>query len=245
MSLAESIATWIREQVEASGLNGVVLGLSGGIDSATVAGLAARGLGSERVLGVIMPAHSQPGDLKDAQLAADALGIEALTIDLSEPYDRLLAILPPGDELANANIKPRLRMLTLYHIANTRGRMVIGTGNRSELMVGYFTKYGDGGVDLLPLASLYKRDVRAVAREIGVPQSIIDKPPSAGLWAGQTDENEMGITYEQLDGVLAALDRGDTSAFPDELVAKVQRMIGRSAHKRRSAPMFVPSGKDA
>jgi NAD+ synthase len=245
MSLADSIAAWIREQVDASGLNGVVLGLSGGIDSATVAGLAARGLGSDRVLGVIMPAHSQPDDLKDAQLAADAFGIETLTIDLSEPYDRLLAILPPGDDLANANIKPRLRMITLYHIANTRGRMVVGTGNRSELMVGYFTKYGDGGVDLLPLASLYKRDVRAVAREIGVPRPIIDKPPSAGLWAGQTDENEMGLTYEQLDGVLAALDRGDTSAFPDELVAKVQRMIGRSAHKRQPAPMFIPSGKDA
>lgn len=245
MSLAESIATWIREQVDASGLNGVVLGLSGGIDSATVAGLAARGLGSERVLGVIMPAQSQPDDLNDAQLAAGAFGIETLTLDLSEPFDRLLSILPTGNEMANANLKPRLRMLTLYHIANTRGRMVIGTGNRSELMVGYFTKYGDGGVDLLPLASLYKRDVRAIAREIGVPQPIIDKPPSAGLWAGQTDENEMGITYEQLDGVLLALDQGDTSAFPDELIAKVQRMIGRSAHKRQSAPMFVPSGKDA
>ncbi len=107
-------------------------------------------------------------------------------------------------------------------------------------MVGYFTKYGDGGVDLLPLGSLYKRDVRAVARDIGVPEEIITKPPSAGLWAGQTDEEEMGITYEELDGILSALDHGDISAYPDERVAKVQRMIAGSAHKRRPAPIFEP-----
>jgi len=241
MALADSIAFWIRDQVESSGLDGVVVGLSGGIDSATVAGLAARGLGSDRVLGAIMPAHSQPLDVEHAQLVADTFKIETITVDLSDPFDRLTAILPHGSDLANANIKPRLRMLTLYHLANTRRLMVVGTGNRSELMVGYFTKYGDGGVDLLPLASLYKRDVREVARAIGVPAAIIDKPPSAGLWAGQTDEAEMGISYDELDGVLAAMDRNDTSAFPPDLVAKVERMIAGSAHKRRPAPIFVPN----
>ena len=241
MIRADDIAFWIRDQVESSGFNGVIVGLSGGIDSATVVGLAARGLGSDRVLGAIMPTHSHPLDVEHAHLVADAFNIETLTVDLSDPFDRLIAILPTGNQLATANLKPRLRMLTLYHLANTRSLMVIGTGNRSELMVGYFTKYGDGGVDLLPLGSLYKRDVRAIAREIGVPAPIIEKPPSAGLWAGQTDETEMGITYEELDGVLSAMDHGDTGSFPPELVAKVERMIAGSAHKRRPAPIFVPA----
>ncbi|HEX3721974.1 MAG TPA: NAD+ synthase [Nitrolancea sp.] len=241
MALADNIAFWIRDQVESAGLNGVIVGLSGGIDSATVAGLAVGGLGNDRVLGAIMPAHSQPLDVEHAQLVAKTFMIETITVDLSVPFDELVALLPTGNQLAMANLKPRLRMLTLYHLANTRGLMVVGTGNRSELMVGYFTKYGDGGVDLLPLGSLYKRDVRAIAREIGVPQAIIDRPPSAGLWEGQTDEAEMGITYEQLDGVLSGIDRGDTSAFPSDLVAKVQQMIARSAHKRLSAPIYVPN----
>lgn len=240
MSLADSIANWIRDQVDEAGVNGAVVGLSGGIDSATVAGLAARRLGNDRVLGVLMPAHSHPLDLEHAALVAKTFKLETLTVDLSEPFDTLIRLLPDGNQLATANLKPRLRMLTLYHIANTRGLLVAGTGNRTELMVGYFTKYGDGGVDLLPLGALYKRDVRAVAKEIGVPAEIIARPPSAGLWAGQTDEAEMGITYEELDGVLHALELGDISAYSDELVAKVQHMIARSAHKRRPAPIFDP-----
>ena len=241
MSLAEQIASWIRDQIDGAGLNGAIVGLSGGIDSATVAGLAARGLGSDRVLGVIMPAHSHADDIEHAKLVAETFNLETLTIDLAQPFDLLMSILPSGTQLATANLKPRLRMLTLYHVANTRGLMVVGTGNRTELMVGYFTKYGDGGVDLLPLGALYKRDVRAVAAEIGVPDVIIARPPSAGLWAGQTDEGELGMTYEELDGILDALDRGDVSGFPDERVAKVQRLIAGSAHKRRPAPIFEPN----
>ncbi len=153
MSLAEQIASWIREQIDGAGLNGAIVGLSGGIDSATVAGLAARGLGSDRVLGVIMPAHSHADDIEHAKLVAETFNLETLTIDLAQPFDLLMSILPSGTQLATANLKPRLRMLTLYHVANTRGLMVVGTGNRTELMVGYFTKYGDGGVDLLPLGS--------------------------------------------------------------------------------------------
>jgi NAD+ synthase len=240
MSLADSIASWIRDQVNDAGANGAVVGLSGGIDSATVAGLAARGLGHDRVLGVVMPAHSQPVDVEHAELVASTFKLETLKVDLSEPFDLLTKILPAGNQLATANLKPRLRMITLYHVANTRGLLVVGTGNRSELMVGYFTKYGDGGVDLLPLGALYKRDVRAIAAEIGVPQVIIDRPPSAGLWAGQTDEEEMGISYEKLDGILDAIDKGDISDYPDDQVAKVQRMIAGSAHKRRPAPIFEP-----
>lgn len=238
MSLADRIAHWIREQVEAAGLNGVVLGLSGGVDSATIAGLCARGLGPDRVTAAILPIHSQPKDIEDARLAAAAFGLEPLTIDLGPVFDLLRETLPPGSAMADANIKPRLRMITLYHLANTRSALVAGTGNKSELLVGYFTKYGDGGVDMEPLGDLYKHEVLALAREIGVPEPILSKPPSAGLWPGQTDEEEMGIGYDELDAILAGIEQGNTSAFPPNQVALVKRMIASSEHKRQLPPIF-------
>ncbi|MDI3340484.1 MAG: NAD+ synthase [Sphaerobacter sp.] len=242
MSLAEQIAAWIRTQVEQAGASGVVLGLSGGVDSSTVAGLAVRALGRERVTTAVLPAYSNPEDVAHAHLSAEAFGLQPLVIDLSRPFDVLRETLPPGNALADANLKPRLRMIALYHLANTRGALVIGTGNKSELMVGYFTKYGDGGVDLLPLGGLYKHQVVAVAREIGVPEPIIAKPPSAGLWPGQTDEGELGLSYDQLDAILAAIERGDTTGFPPEQVARVEQLIARSTHKRRLPPIFQPGG---
>jgi NAD+ synthase len=238
-TLAEAIEQWMREKVESAGVNGIALGLSGGIDSAVVAGLAARALGPERVTGVIMPAYSQQADIDDAWLVARHFGMEPLQIDLGNAFDSMVDTLPHGTDMAVANIKPRLRMITLYHIANTRGLLVSGTGNKSELMVGYFTKYGDGGVDLLPLGSLYKHQVRELARAIDVPQVIIERPPSAGLWAGQTDEDEMGITYEELDGILEALEQnGDLSRFKADRVERVRRMIATSTHKRSMPPIF-------
>ncbi|HET7034561.1 MAG TPA: NAD+ synthase [Thermomicrobiaceae bacterium] len=240
MALADEIAAWLGQEIDRVGAQGAAVGLSGGIDSAVVAGLAARGLGPERVQGLIMPIHSQARDVEDARLAAEAFGIPAQTIDLGPVYDLLLTLLPKGTPLAEANLKPRLRMLTLYFIANNRDLVVVGTGNRSELMVGYFTKYGDGGVDLLPLGSLLKRDVYEVARAIGVPQRIIERPPSAGLWAGQTDEAEMGVSYADLDQILAALAQGSTDGLEPQTVAKVQRMIAASEHKRHTPPIFQP-----
>lgn len=238
-TLAEAIERWMRERIESARARGVAVGLSGGIDSAVVATLAARAFGRDRVTGVIMPAYSQQTDIDDAHMLAEQIGIRPLEIDLSQPFDSILGALPEGTELAVANIKPRLRMIALYHIANTNGLMVVGTGNRTELMVGYFTKYGDGGVDLLPLGSLYKHQVRQLARGIGVPERIIDRPPSAGLWAGQTDEEEMGITYEELDGILEALDTGsDTAGFDPETVQQVREMVARSSHKRSMPPVF-------
>lgn len=240
MALASSIASWIAERIQAAGQTGAVLGLSGGIDSAVVSGLCAMAVGKENVLGIIMPAHSSQADVDDAVLTAETWGIEHRTIDLSSLYDQVVATLPPGNDMANANIKPRLRMITLYHHANTLNRLVVGTGNRSELMIGYFTKYGDGGVDLLPIGSLYKHQVRDLAREIGVPDRIISRPPSAGLWEGQTDEDEMGITYEVLDRTLAAIDSGQTEDIEPATLQRVQRMVSSSAHKRQLAPVFDP-----
>ena len=238
MALVDDIANWIAGQVRGAGMNGAVVGLSGGIDSAVVSGLCAKALGAEHVLGVIMPIHSNPDDAAYAEQTASAWGIERRTVDLSSAYDALVGVLPTGSELAYANMKPRLRMIALYHHANTLGRMVIGTGNRSELMAGYYTKYGDGGTDLLPIAGLYKWQVREIAREIGVPREIIEKPPSAGLWVGQTDEQEMGITYDDLDRTLAAIDAGEESTIEPKILERVQAMIRLSEHKRHMPPIF-------
>ena len=240
MALADDIANWIAGQVCGAGMNGTVVALSGGIDSAVVSGLCARALGAQHVLGIILPINSNPDDAVHGEVTARTWGIEYQTIDLSGAYDALAAALPTGSDLAYANIKPRLRMIALYHHANTLGRMVIGTGNRSELMAGYYTKYGDGGTDLLPIAGLYKWQVRDLAREIGVPPAIIAKPPSAGLWLGQTDEQEMGISYGDLDRTLTAIDAGEEATIEASMLARVQSMIRSSEHKRHLPPIYTP-----
>jgi NAD+ synthase len=161
-----------------------------------------------------------------------------MTIDLCPAYDVLLEELPEGNILARANLKPRLRMATLYYLAQSRNYLVAGTGNKPELMVGYFTKYGDGGVDLEPLGELYKHEVRGLACALGIPQPIIDRAPSPGLWPGQTDEGEMGITYAEIDAILAAWEAGETPQLPQDRVDKVRGMVARSAHKRAVPPAF-------
>jgi NAD+ synthase len=237
VSLSDQIAAWLRGRLAAAGADGFVCGLSGGVDSAAVAALAVRAVGPERVLAVLMPCHSQPEDAILGQLVADALSISTITVELSDTYDALVGALPPSEHpLAAANVKPRLRMITLYYLAQSRHYLVLGSGNRTEIQVGYFTKYGDGGVDVEPLGDLYKWQVRALARELGVPEPVIARPPSAGLWAGQTDEGEMGITYDELDAALAAIETGQTAALDPALLARVERMMNDSAHKRATPP---------
>ena len=236
--LAEEITSWMRTYAAQAGAGGYVVGLSGGIDSAVTATLAVRAMGREHTLGVLLPCHSQAEDAEFARLAADSLGLDPLLVKLDEPYDRLLAALPDGTPMAKANVKPRLRMTALYYLAQSRGYLVAGTGNRAEIMVGYFTKYGDGGVDMEPLGMLYKREVRALARVLGVPEPIITRPPTAGLWAGQTDEGELGMSYDDLDAILAALDEGREPDADPRLVARVRRMVAAAAHKREMPPSF-------
>lgn len=161
------------------------------------------------------------------------------------PDDAAVAPAPTGQvdqetrrNLARANVRPRLRMTSLYYVANLVNGIVVGTGNKSEAMIGYYTKYGDGGVDLLPIIDLYKREVRAVAREIGVPQTVIDRPPSAGLWQGQTDEDEIGLTYEVLDDALAAIESGDTAGIERATLERISNMNAISEHKRQPIPTF-------
>jgi NAD+ synthase len=160
------------------------------------------------------------------------------TIDLAPVNDLMAKVLPEGNAMARANLKPRLRMMTLYYFANSRGYLVAGTDNKTESFTGYFTKYGDGGVDILPISHLLKRQVRAMARALGVPEEIITKPPSAGLWEGQTDEGEMGITYEELDTIIAGIESGHTESLDPALVEKAKRMHASSEHKRRLPPSF-------
>ncbi|MGC8837558.1 MAG: NAD+ synthase [Anaerolineae bacterium] len=234
--VAERISQWIADQVRRAGARGGVLGVSGGVDSALVAALTAKALPG-RALGVLMPCHSQPEDEEWGRLVLQTFGLEALRVDLTPAYDALVGCLPPGSDLARANLKPRLRMATLYYLANAHNYLVIGSGNKSELMVGYFTKFGDGGVDLLPIGGLYKHQVRALARAVGVPQPIVERPPTAGLWPGQTDEGEMGISYEDLDAVLAALEAGEVGHLDAGLVERVRAMQARSEHKRRMPPI--------
>jgi len=249
---AREIAEWMKEQVNAAGSQGIVVGLSGGIDSAVVIGLAARAMPG-RVVGVMMPCHSDPLDEEHARLAAGHFNVPAIRVDLAPAYDRLasdlrsaldslprdhypIAPAPEADiraRLPLANVKPRLRMTSLYFVANSLNYLVAGTGNRSELTIGYFTKYGDGGVDLLPLGRLLKSDVRAIARELKVPAPIIDKAPSAGLWIGQTDEMEMGFTYADLESYLTS----GPGAVSPALASRIEQFAHASQHKRALPPL--------
>ncbi len=241
MTLPNQIAQWLRDQLDTAGSDGFVAGLSGGVDSSTAAALGVRAVGPDNVLGVLLPCHSHSDDAELALLVAESLGIRTVTVDLTETFDRLMDALPPTSHpLAAANIKPRLRMTALYYLAQSNNYLVLGSGNRSEIAVGYFTKYGDGGVDLLPLGGLLKTQVWELARELGVPQVVIDRPPSAGLWPGQTDEEEMGITYRELDRTLLAIERGGLSSIPPDTMGKVREMMARSAHKRATPPIFLP-----
>jgi NAD+ synthase len=238
----------MRQCLQSAGGAGFVVGLSGGVDSAVVARLAQLAAPGQ-VIAALLPCHSDPQDEDDAALVVQQFALTTVRIDLALAYDALIAGLqpvmtnpdylrtrPPLDPVRGrvplANIKPRLRMTALYFLANTLNYLVAGTGNRSEIAVGYFTKWGDGGVDLLPLGRLTKRQVRAMAEELGVPRTIIERPPSAGLWAGQRDEEEIGITYADLDRYLM---EGPPGAAP-ALAMKIERLARASDHKRELPP---------
>lgn len=235
LHMKSKIVSWIKKQIKDAKAKGVVLGLSGGIDSAVVAVLSKEAVGRNNVLVLFMPCNSNPQDLKDARLIAKKLNLKAKLVDLSGVYNNFLKILPESSSLAKSNLKPRLRMAALYYFANKLNYLVCGTGNRSELMVGYFTKYGDGGVDILPIGSLLKRQVRVLARELKIPEPVITKPPTAGLWQGQTDEGEMGITYNELDDILDRVSRKTKQVVSCDKVNKVKRMLKNSEHKRKGA----------
>ena len=234
--LVEKLISWIRDKVLAAGCKGIVVGMSGGLDSSVLAVLCQRAF-PQNTLGVLMPCHSSQEDGEHAQIVASKFSIPIKVVVLDTVFDTLLKALPndkvepTASRLAKANLKVRLRMLSLYYFANQLKYMVAGSGNKSELSVGYFTKYGDGGVDILPLGNLVKGQVRQLASFLGIPQQIIDKPPSAGLWQGQTDEGELGLSYEELDRYLV------TGEASNELREKIESMIAASNHKRLPPPV--------
>ncbi len=236
--LAEKLVSWLRERVLAGGCKGVVLGVSGGVDSSVAAVLCQRAF-PQSMLGVLMPCYSSPEDEEHALAVASKFSIPTKTVVLDSVFDALLKVLPEdsadpaASQLAKANLKVRLRMLTLYYFANQLKYMVVGSSNRSELSAGYFTKYGDGGVDILPLGNLVKGQVRELASFLGIPQEIINKPPSAGLWPGQTDEGDLGFSYDELDRYLVS---GEAS---DEVRGRIESMMAAGSHKR--LPPTVPT----
>lgn len=238
--MIKGLVNWIKNRVNQASAHGCVFGLSGGVDSAVVGALCKKAF-PDNVLGLFLPCLSQEQDMIDAKAVADKFAIPTKQIDLSPVFEKLCQQFGSREQdLALANLKPRLRMISLYYQANKLNYLVVGTGNRSEAVMGYFTKYGDGGVDLLPLGCLLKSQVRALARELGIPQQIIDKPPSAGLWSGQTDEGEMGITYDELDKIILALDKNETKGLNIDKVALVKLKMQASAHKLSLPPSFKP-----
>ena len=235
--VTDTICNFIERYIKESNADGVVVGLSGGVDSSTVAFLCVRALGKERVLGLVMPevGITAEEDIRDAIDIAERLGIEYKTVEINEIVNLFKEKLGEGGKLAEANLKPRIRMIINYYHANRMNRLVAGTGNKSELMIGYFTKYGDGGVDFLPIGDLYKTEVLEIARYLGVPEKIIRKKPTAGLWIGQTDEDEIGMSYTELDKILEAIEKGEKR--DDEKFERVRYLIRISKHKREMPPV--------
>ncbi len=235
--LAGQISVWIQNQVQAAGAKGLVLGLSGGIDSAVVAALSKMACGNN-VLAMALPCHSQPDSANHAKIVADKLGIKLHTADLTGAYDALISQVPHSNGIELTNVRPRLRMTALYCAAQALGYLVIGTSNKTETLIGYFTKWGDGAADLEPIVSLYKHQVYDLARELEIPEIVIEKAPTADLWHGQTDENEIGMTYEDLDAILEAIETGELAQIDPEKVKKVRKMIAVSEHKRCNISAF-------
>jgi len=230
---------WLKRKVEASGTKGLVVGLSGGIDSSVCAALMKKAF-PENSLGVILPCSSNNIDREFALKLSKAIDINHIEVNLSAEHESLFNKITHGlkdfdmigEHLANANLKARLRMSTIYGISNSLNYLVVGTDNAAELLTGYFTKYGDGGVDIMPLANLTKGEVYTWAKELSVPKEIIDRQPTAGLWEGQTDENEMGTTYDMIDRYI----KGEEIPEKDKNI--ILELNKKSQHKRElpSAP---------
>lgn len=258
---AKNIAGWMKNYVDEAGAKGFVIGISGGIDSSIAATLAVEAVGKENVVGVIMPCYSNSQDQKDGDSFAKGLGIRYEYKGLSHIYDVMSSYCGELDNIRSGNIKARLRMIMLYDMAAKHNYLVLGTGNLSELLVGYTTKFGDGGVDIEPLGNYYKTELykmaEAINSEMGnpIPQHIIKKKPSAGLWDGQTDEDEIGMSYKKLDKILEWMNEKcneevnslinsikeiqKTYGFSKEELTKVMNLIAKATHKNNPPPRVL------
>ncbi|AXG05669.1 NAD+ synthase [Haloplanus rubicundus] len=255
----EHVTAFVESVVEDAGADGAVLGLSGGIDSTLTAHLAVEALGTERVHGLVMPSDVNTADnMSDAERVARDLGIDYDVIDIGPIFDAFVEAFPEEDageridtdplRTAAGNVRVRIRGVLNYFVANAENRIVLGTGNRSEALTGYFTKYGDQAVDCNPIGNLYKQQVRQLAAHVGVDDDLVTKTPSAEMWIGQTDEAEMGLGYDTLDAILALhvdgpLSKSATVRQLDVTPEQVDRVVDlyeRSAHKRAMPPAPDP-----
>ncbi|MDG7009127.1 MAG: NAD+ synthase [Nitrososphaerota archaeon] len=237
----KKVVSFIRSRTERAGADGAVLGLSGGIDSAVTAYLTVEALGSGRVTALIMPDFrvTPETDVSDAGEVAEELCVETRVIDIA-PIHRAFTKGLARDRLAEGNLRARIRMALLYYYANSSNRIVIGTGDRSEALLGYFTKYGDGGVDILPIGDLYKTEVKKMGEILGISRRIISKRSSPRLWPGQTAEGELGMGYDAIDDVLRLhvnrkMSVRETAAMVGintEEVRTIASRVERTAHKR-------------
>ena len=230
--IVDNLVEWLRDSVKEANCKGIVYGLSGGVDSAVIAALSKLAFGDES-LAIMMPINSSFEDEIDAKLVIDKFNLNAIKVDLSRTYSEFVEVVEKGDNnMAYANVKPRLRMTTLYYYAQLKGYLVVGTSNKSEFTVGYFTKYGDSGSDLMPLVDFTKKEIFELARYLEIPDKIIQKPPSAGLFEDQTDEDEMGFTYNDLEKYI------NNEKIDERIEEKINRMIKISEHKRNFAKGF-------
>ncbi len=234
------LEVFLRDEMHRVGFENVVIGLSGGIDSALSTYLAVRALGKEHVHCVMMPYKtSSPESLSDAKVVINDLGVSSEVMEITPMADAYFAMNPELDKLQKGNIFARLRMIVLYDQSHSRKALVIGTSNKTESLLGYTTLFGDNASALNPIGDLYKTQVRQLSKEIGVPQSILDKAPSADLWSGQSDEEEMGLKYDEVDQLLYYLvdcresdEELSVRGFAKEFLTKVKGMIRRSQFKR-------------
>jgi NAD+ synthase len=234
------LVAFVKDAVTKVGFKKAVIGLSGGIDSALSAFLAVEALGSENVLGVRMPYRtSSEGSLLDAQKVIEQLGVPSLTIPISPMVEPLFEQFSDMNAMRKGNVMARQRMIILYDQSSAWGGLVIGTSNKTEALLGYTTLYGDSAAALQPIEDLYKTQVRQLSRAMNIPASILEKPPSADLWIGQTDEDELGYTYEEVDKVLYLLvegrysvDEAAAQGFDRKFVANVWRRVQRNHYKR-------------
>jgi NAD+ synthase len=235
----DNVSDWLSQYNNEAGTTGYVIGLSGGIDSTLVANLAVKAVGKENVIGVIMPIYSNSSDENDACAVADSLGIKSIIYDMKETYNAMIEQSPIElGKIEKANIRSRLRMVFLYAVAGKENKLVAGTGNKSEDTIGYFTKYGDGGVDVLPIVEFYKWEVKEMARAFGVSDELINRVSTAGLWDGQTDEGELGMSYEEIDKIIHFLETGEGIALPTDRMEKVRKMIAVNKHKLSYPPSY-------
>jgi NAD+ synthase len=239
--IREVLVNFIREEFHKAGFKKAVIGLSGGVDSSLAAFLGVLALGRENVIGISMPYKtSSPSSREDARLVAQVLGIEFHEIEITPQIDAYYSLFPDADPVRRGNKMARERMSILYDFAHWRGALVLGTSNKSELLIGYSTRWGDSAHDINPLGDLYKTQVWEMASFVGVPERIVKKKPSADLWPGQTDEGEIGLTYHTLDQILVGyvdlrLKREDLieAGFEPKVVDRVLTMVKRSQYKRK------------